>query len=344
MFLEIHQAFRVKDRVVFYTSKNVTLVRIKDFSHLRNELPAAGAHFTTLNNFQRRYPANISKPFASILHDMKIWNTNILHEAQVKDKHSPSLKVCIKPETDWMEDMWLAWWQQASRSPNVSSFSQQTVGWALNSFHMFRFKQDVFPVSTQTWHFVWNMWSRVQTVARCVYGALKFSKKRSKSSTKRRLVRLRGFEFGVAWSRTRCLSYCFDCWDGEELENIRKEAQDEYVAERLREHAVQQKQIKFGYITGRISYEKILGLALKQHLHKILNLLVAARGVNQMTSTSGPILSNSAGWDGEKTGLRQQALGDRMHYELEQVGSALGVFASCVSAAPVLELQSYSSH
>lgn len=188
------------------------------------------------------------------LHDMKIWNTNILHEAQVKDKHSPSLKVCIKPETDWMEDMWLAWWQQASRSPNVSSFSQQTVGWALNSFHMFRFKQDVFPVSTQTWHFVWNVWSRVQTVARCVYGALKFSKKRSKSSTKRRLVRLRGFEFGVAWSRTRCLSYCFDCWDGEELENIRKEAQDEYVAERLREHTVQQKQIKFGLIKGRISY------------------------------------------------------------------------------------------
>lgn len=56
MFLEIHQAFRVKDRVVFYTSKNVTLVRIKDLSHLRNELPVAGAHVTTLNNFSEKVP------------------------------------------------------------------------------------------------------------------------------------------------------------------------------------------------------------------------------------------------------------------------------------------------
>lgn len=76
----------------------------------------------------------------------------------------------------------------------------------------------------------------MQTVARCVYGDLKFSKKRPKSFTKRRLVKLHGFEFGVAWSLTRCLSYCFDCWDCEELENIRKEAQDEYAAEGLREH------------------------------------------------------------------------------------------------------------
>ena len=87
-------------------------------------------------------------------------------------------------------------------------------------------------------------------------------------------------------------------------------------------------------------------LALKQYVHKVLNSLVAAHGVNHMTSTSSPILSKSAGVDGEKTGLRQQALGDRMHYELEQVSSALGVFASSlnVSAAPVVDLQSYSSH